>query len=54
MELLLLGIFAAVLLVCVFTGISIITFNVFYGIKSKQMNQTLLIYSEKEKYKIVL
>lgn len=37
-----------------FTGISIIMFNVFYGIKSKQMNQTLLIYSEKEKYKIVL
>lgn len=37
-----------------FTGISIITFNIFYGIKSKQMNQTLLIYSEKEKYKIVL
>lgn len=37
-----------------FTGVSIITFNVFYGIKSKQMNQSLLIYSEKEKYKIVL
>lgn len=37
-----------------FTGISIITFNIFYGRKSKQMNQTLLIYSEKEKYKIVL
>ncbi len=37
-----------------FTGISVILFNVFYGIKSKQMNQTLLIYSEKEKYKIVL
>lgn len=37
-----------------FTGISVITFNIFYGRKSKQMNQTLLIYSEKEKYKIVL
>lgn len=37
-----------------FTGISVIIFNTFYGIKSKQMNQTLLIYSEKEKYKIVL
>ncbi len=37
-----------------FTGISVLTFNIFYGIKSRQMNQTLLIYSEKEKYKIVL
>ncbi len=37
-----------------FTGISIMLFNIFYGIKSKQMNQTLLIYSEMEKYKIVL
>lgn len=37
-----------------FTGISSIIFNVFYGIKSKQMTQTLLIYSEKEKYRIVL
>lgn len=37
-----------------FTGISVFTFNIFYGIKSRQMNQTLLIYSEKEKYKIVL
>lgn len=47
--------FIVLLMVIVaFTGISIITFNVFYGIKSKQMNQTLLIYSEKEKYKIVL
>ncbi len=42
------------MIIVAFTGISIITFNVFYGIKSKQMNQTLLIYSEKEKYKIVL
>ncbi len=37
-----------------FTGVSVITFNIFYGRKSRQMNQTLLIYSEKEKYKIVL
>ncbi len=37
-----------------FTGISVFLFNIFFGIKSKQMNQTLLIYSEKEKYKIVL
>lgn len=42
------------MIIVAFTGISIITFNIFYGIKSKQMNQTLLIYSEKEKYKIVL
>lgn len=42
------------MIIVAFTGISIMTFNVFYGIKSKQMNQTLLIYSEKEKYKIVL
>lgn len=37
-----------------FTGISSLAFNVFYGARSKQMTQTLLIYSEKEKYKIVL
>lgn len=37
-----------------FTGLSSLVFNVFYGIKSKQMTQTLLIYSEKEKYRIVL
>lgn len=37
-----------------FTGVSSLVFNVFYGIKTKQMTQTLLIYSEKEKYKIVL
>ena len=37
-----------------FTGFSSLCFNIFYGIKSKQMNQTLLIYSTKEKYKIVL
>ncbi|MBR2099841.1 MAG: TVP38/TMEM64 family protein [Eubacterium sp.] len=37
-----------------FTGITSFAFNIFYGIKSKQMTQTLLIYSAKEKYKIVL
>lgn len=42
------------MLITLFTGGSILLFNVFYGRKSKQMNQTLLIYSEKEKYKIVL
>ena len=42
------------IIIVAFTGLSIILFNIFYGIKSKQMNQTLLIYSEKEKYKIVL
>ncbi len=42
------------MIVVAFTGVSVITFNVFYGIKSKQMNQSLLLYSEKEKYKIVL
>lgn len=42
------------MIIVAFTCISVFTFNIFYGIKSKQMNQTLLIYSEKEKYKIVL
>lgn len=42
------------MVIIAFTGISSIAFNLYYGIKSKQMNQTLLIYSEKEKYKIVL
>ena len=37
-----------------FTGFTSLFFNIFYGIKSRQMNQTLLIYSTKEKYKIVL
>ena len=37
-----------------FTGITSLVFNIFYGVKSRQMNQTLLIYSDKEKYKIVL
>lgn len=42
------------LLIVVFTGITSLIFNIFYGIKSRQMNQTLLLYSQKEKYKIVL
>lgn len=42
------------MIIVAFTGVSVITFNLFYGRKSRQMNQTLLIYSEKEKYKIVL
>ena len=42
------------ILIVAFTGISSLVFNIFYGIKSRQMNQTLLIYSQKEKYKIVL
>lgn len=37
-----------------FTGVTSLIFNIYYGVKSNQMNQTLLIYSEKEKYKIVL
>lgn len=37
-----------------FTGLTSLIFNVIYGVKSRQMTQTLLIYSEKEKYKIVL
>jgi len=37
-----------------FTGFTSLSFNIFYGIKSKQMTQTLLIYSANEKYKIVL
>jgi uncharacterized membrane protein YdjX (TVP38/TMEM64 family) len=42
------------IIIVAFTGVTSLLFNVFYGIKSKQMTQTLLIYSEKEKYKIVL
>jgi uncharacterized membrane protein YdjX (TVP38/TMEM64 family) len=42
------------IIIVAFTGVSSLLFNLFYGIKSKQMTQTLLIYSEKEKYKIVL
>lgn len=43
-----------VMIIVAFSGITSLIFNVFYGVKTKQMNQTLLIYSEKEKYKIVL
>jgi uncharacterized membrane protein YdjX (TVP38/TMEM64 family) len=42
------------MIIVAFTGVSILTFNIYYGIKSNQMNQTLLLYSEKEKYRIVL
>lgn len=42
------------IIIVFFTGITSLIFNVFYGIKSRQMTQTLLIYSQKEKYKIVL
>ena len=42
------------IIIVAFTGVSSLIFNIFYGIKSRQMTQTLLIYSEKEKYKIVL
>ena len=37
-----------------FTGATSLVFNIFYGVRSRQMTQTLLIYSEKEKYRIVL
>ena len=43
-----------VMIIVIFTGITSLIFNIFYGIKSKQMTQTLLLYSQKEKYKIVL
>ena len=42
------------MIIVAFTGFSSLIFNVFYGVKSNQMTQTLLIYSQKEKYKIVL
>jgi uncharacterized membrane protein YdjX (TVP38/TMEM64 family) len=42
------------MIIVAFTGITSLVFNIFYGAKSRQMNQTLLMYSEKEKYKIVL
>lgn len=37
----------------VFTGTGALVLNLIYGKKYKQMTQTLLIYSQKEKYKIV-
>lgn len=42
------------IIIVVFTGLTSLVFNIFYGIKSRQMTQTLLIYSQKEKYRIVL
>ena len=43
-----------IIIIVAFTGFTSLMFNIFYGIKSRQMTQTLLMYSEKEKYKIVL
>ena len=43
-----------VMIIVAFSGISSLIFNIFYGIRTRQMTQTLLIYSEKNKYKIVL
>ena len=42
------------MIIVAFSGITSLIFNIFYGIKSRQMTQTLLIYSQKQKYKIVL
>lgn len=42
------------MIIVLFTGITTLIFNIFYGIRSRQMTQTLLIYSQKQKYKIVL
>lgn len=42
------------MVVVLFTGLTSLAFNIYYGVKSRQMNQSLLIYSQKEKYKIVL
>ena len=41
------------IIIVAFTGKTSLIFNIFYGRKSRQMNQTLLLYSEKQKYKIV-
>lgn len=43
-----------VMVIVAFSGISSLIFNIFYGVRTRQMTQTLLIYSEKNKYKIVL
>lgn len=43
-----------IMIIVAFTGITSLLFNVFYGIRSRQMTQTLLLYSQKQKYKIVL
>ncbi|MCC8015860.1 MAG: hypothetical protein LIO43_00325 [Clostridiales bacterium] len=42
------------IIIVAFTGLTTLIFNIFYGIKSRQMTKTLLMYSQKEKYKIVL
>ena len=42
------------IIIVAFSGITSLVFNIFYGRKMRQMTQTLLIYSEKGKYKIVL
>ena len=42
-----------VMLAVFITGLGALVLNLIYGKKSKQMTQTLLIYSQKEKYKIV-
>lgn len=43
-----------IMIIVAFSGLTSLTFNIFYGIKSRQMNQSLLLYSQKQKYKIVL
>ena len=43
-----------IMIIVAFTGITSLLFNIFYGIRSRQMTQTLLLYSQKQKYKIVL
>lgn len=44
----------SLMVIVAFSGITSMAFNIYYGRRSRQMNQTLLLYSEKEKYKIVL
>lgn len=43
-----------IMIIVAFSGLTSLIFNIFYGIKLRQMNQSLLIYSQKQKYKIVL
>lgn len=43
-----------VMIIVAFTGITSLLFNIFAGIRARQMTQTLLIYSQKQKYKVVL
>lgn len=43
-----------VMVIVALSGFSSLVFNIFYGVRSRQMTQTLLIYSENTKYKIVL